>query len=161
MGLTAIALDSRVATVPPQWSAAWIMRRVAEAYATERRLPLARRHMIGSAWPQTATEFSDVVGRADDDRRERFAAWEYAALNVSAQDITRQEEAYDWLLIILAPYPEERLCLAQWAAAKAYRRSLRRTLLKRGWSRSTFLRRVTAGAHVIALELTRQGIPVV
>jgi hypothetical protein len=161
MRLSTISIDSQ-ALAPPQWSAEWVMRRLVEAYAIERRLPLARRHMVVSAWPRTVTEFADVVGRADDDRKARFAAWEYAGeLGVSANAITRQEEAHDWLAIILGPYPEERLCLMQWAAATAYRRSVRRMLMKRGWSRSTFLRRVTAGAHVIAVELSRQGIPVV
>jgi hypothetical protein len=160
MRLTAIAIDSELGPAPAQWSADWVMRRLVEAYAVERRLPVARRSMIPSTWPRTVTEFADVVGRADDDRKQRFAAWEYAGLNVSARDITRQEEAHDWLRIILFPYPEERLCLSQWAAASVYRRSVRRMLLKRGWSRSTFLRRVAAGAHLIAVELTRQGIPV-
>jgi hypothetical protein len=33
-------------------------------------------------------------------------------------------------------------------------------MLKRQWSRSTFYRMISAGAHVIALELKRQGQPV-
>jgi hypothetical protein len=161
MRLTTIAINSELGPAPAQWSAEWVMCRLVEAYAVERRLPPSKRHMVASAWPRTVTEFSDVVGRADDDRKQRFAAWEYAGeLGVSARDVTRSEEAHDWLRIILAPHPEERLCLATWAAAGAYRRSVRRMLLKRGWSRSTFLRRVAAGAHLIAVELTRQGIPV-
>jgi hypothetical protein len=159
MRLSTIAIDSQ-GLAPPQWSAEWVQRRLIEAYSVERRLPVARRRMVGSAWPVMAVEFSDIVGRADDDRKERFAAWEHTRLGVSAADITRLEEAHDWLLIILLPYPEERLCLSQWAAAIAYRRSVRKMLEKRGWSRSTFYRFVTAGAHVIALELTRQGLPV-
>jgi hypothetical protein len=159
MRLSTIAIDSQ-GPGPPQWSASWVQRRLIEAYSVERRLPQARRRLlIASAWPSMAVEFSDIVGRADDDRKERFASWEYVRLGVSAADISRMEQAHNWLGI-LKPYPEERLCLAQWAAAVAYRRSVRRMLLKRGWSRSTFLRRVTAGAHVIALELTRQGLPV-
>ena len=159
MRLSTIAVDSQ-GLAPPQWSASWVQRRLIEAYSVERRIPLAKRRMVGSAWPPMATEFSDIVGRADDDRKERFAAWEHTRLGVSAADITRLEEAHDWLRIILFQYPEERLCLAQWAAAVAYRRSLRRMLERRQWSRSSFYRRVTAGAHVVAMELTRQGLPV-
>jgi hypothetical protein len=160
MRLSSIAIDSR-ASAPPQWSGDWVQRRLVEAYSVERRLPQVRRRLlIASAWPPMATEFADIVGRADDDRKERFQAWEYAQLGVSASDIDRMEQAHDWLAI-LAPYPEERLCLAQWAAAVAYRRSLRRLLLQRRWSRMTFWRRVTAGAHIIALELMQDGRPVV
>jgi hypothetical protein len=159
MRLSTIAIDASRAVVPAAWSAEWVQQRLIEAYAIERRLPVARRRMVGSAWPPMATEFADIVGRADY-REERFQAWEHVPLGVSAQDISHMEQAHDWLMI-LAPYPVERVCLAQWAAAIAYRRSLRRMLERRRWSRSSFYRYVTAGAQVIALELTRQGQPVV
>lgn len=159
--LNTIAVDSTAAAVPAQWSSSWVQRRLVEAYAVERRLPPARRRLlVASAWPAMQVEFQDVVGRADEARQEVFQSWEYARLSVSAKDISRMEEAHDWLLVILAPYPQERLCLAQWAAAVAYHRSLRRLLLKRQWSRSTFYRYVTAGAHVIACKLIQHGRPV-
>jgi hypothetical protein len=158
--LSTIAVDSR-GLAPPQWSAAWVQRRLVEAYSVERRLPAKRRPLlIASAWPSTVVEFSDLIGRADEARRQVFQSWlEYTRLGVSAEDISRMEQAHDWLAI-LAPYPEERLCLAQWAAAVAYRRPVSRLLLQRRWSKPTFYRRITAGAHVIALELIRQGQPV-
>jgi hypothetical protein len=161
MRLTTIAIDSR-GLAPPQWSADWVQRRLIEAYSVERRLPQVRRRLlIASAWPSMKVEFADIVGRADDDRKDRFHSWDYARLGVSAEDVSRMEAAHDWLRVILVPYPEERLCLSQWAAAVAYRRSLRRLLEKRRWSRTTFYRYVTAGAHVVALELNQQGLPVV
>jgi hypothetical protein len=160
MRLSTIAIDSRRGTAPPQWSAAWVQHRLVEAYSVERWLPESRRRLlIASAWPNMAVEFSDVVGRADQAREQVFQSWEYARLGVSAQDIARMEAAHDWLAI-LAAYPQERLCLAQWAAAVAYHRPVRRLLMQRRWSRTTFWRRVTAGAHIIALELTRQSQPV-
>jgi len=160
--LSTIAIDASRAVTPAAWSADWVQQRLIEAYAVERRLPHARRRLlIASAWPSMKVEFSDIVGRADDDRKERFHSWEYAQLGASAADISRMEQAHDWLRVFLAPYPEERLCLSHWAASAAYRRSLSRLLKLRRWSRSTFYRRATAGAHVIALELTRQGVPVV
>jgi hypothetical protein len=159
MRLSTIAVDSQ-GLAPLQWSASWVQRRLIEAYSVERRLPQARRRLlVASAWPSMAVEFSDIVGRADDDRKDRFHSWEFTRLGVSAADISRMEQAHDWLAI-LAPYPQERLCLCQWAAAIAYRRSVRRLLQKRGWSTSSFYRRVTAGAHVVAMELTRQALPV-
>lgn len=160
MRLSTIAVDSQ-GLAPLLWSASWVQRRLIEAYSVERRLPQARRRLlIASAWPSMAVEFSDIVGRADDDRKERFHSWEHVRLGVSAQGISRMEQAHDWLRI-LKPYPEERLCLAQWAAAVAYRRSLRRMLERRQWSRTTFYRYANAGAHVVALELNRQSLPVV
>ena len=159
MRLSTISIDSQPVAVPSQWSGSWVQRRLIEAYSVERRLPATRRRLlIASAWPSMAVEFSDVVGRADEARQQVFQSWEYAKLGVSAQDIARMEAAHDWLAI-LAPYAQERLCLAQWAAAVAYGRSLRRLLLQRRWSGTTFWRRVTAGAYVIALELERRGTP--
>ena len=159
MRLSTIAIDSQ-GLAPLQWSASWVQRRLIEAYSVERRLPQARRRLlVASAWPSMAVEFSDIVGRADDDRKERFHRWEFTRLGVAAADISRMEQAHNWLAI-LAPYPEERLCLAQWAAAVAYRRSVRRMLERRQWSRTTFYRYASGGAHVIALELNRQGLPV-
>jgi hypothetical protein len=157
--LSTIAIDSR-GSAPPQWSASWVQRRLVEAYAIERRLPEKRRRLlIASSWPGMVVEFVDLVGRAEQAREQVFQAWEYAGLGVSAHDVSRMEAAHNWLAF-LAPYPEERLCLARWAAAVAYRRSVGRLLMQRRWSKPTFYRRVTAGAHIIALELIRQGQPV-
>jgi hypothetical protein len=156
-----IGIDADRAIAPSQWSANWVQQRLIEAYATERRLPHLRHRAIANAWPSTIIEFSDIVGRATEAREQVLHSWEYAGSGVTAADLTRMEDAHNWLLIILAPYPEERLCLSQWATAIAYGRSLRRLLTKRHWSRSTFYRFVSAGAHVIALELQRQGKPVV
>jgi hypothetical protein len=156
-----IGIDADRAIAPSQWSANWVQQRLIEAYATERRLPHLRQRAVSNAWPSTIIEFSDIVGRATEAREQVLHSWEYAGSGVTAADIGRMEQAHDWLRIILAPYPEERLCLSQWATAIAYGRSLRRMLLKRRWSRSTFYRYVTAGAHVIALKLQQQGRPVV
>jgi hypothetical protein len=158
--LSTIAIDSTSVAVPEQWSGSWVQRRLIEAYVTERRLPRSRRRTIASSWPGMVVEFVDLVGRADDAREEILQSWEYSDAGISAHEITRMENAQDWLRLILAPYPEERLCLSAWAAAIAYRRSIRRLLVQRRWSRTTFYRYTTAGAHVIAIELRRQGLPV-
>jgi hypothetical protein len=160
--LTTITLDadSHTPNPPSEWNAAWVQIRLIHAYSTERRLPHLRQRSVANAWPAMVIEFSDIVGRATEAREQVLHSWEYAGSGVTAADIGRMEQAHDWLRIILAPYPEERLCLSQWATAIAYGRSLRRLLLKRHWSRSTFYRFVGAGAHVIALDLQRQGRPV-
>jgi len=159
--LSTIAIDADIATAPAEWSGEWVQERLVRAYSVERRLPHLRRRPVTNTWPVMAVEFSDIVGRADDDRKERFQSWEYAGSGVTAIDIGLMEAAHDWLRVILGPYPEERLCLSQWATAVAYGRSLRRLLAKRRWPRTTFYRYVGAGAHVVAVELRRQGQPVV
>jgi hypothetical protein len=158
--LSTISIDSQ-GLAPPQWSGSWVQRRLIEAYSVERRLPRSRRRTIASSWPGMVVEFVDLIGRADVAREQVFQSWEYSGVGVSAADLSRMEQAHDWLREILASYPEERLCLMQWATAIAYRRSLRRLLLQRRWSRSTFYRMVGAGAHVIAVELQRRKLPVV
>jgi hypothetical protein len=155
--MSTIAIDSR-GSAPPQWSGSWVQRRLVEAYAVERRLPRANRRSVARAWPPMVVEWSDILGRADAVREQIWQSWEYSNVGVSAEDISRMDTAHDWLLI-LAAYPVERFCLSHWAAAIAYSRSLRRLLLKRGWSRTTFYRHVGAGAHIIALELERRKIP--
>jgi hypothetical protein len=159
--LATIAIDSSQTIAPAQWSASWVQRRLIEAYSVERRLPQPRRRLIFNAWPKPMVEWTDIVGRADTVREEVLQSWEYANLGVSAEELTRMDDAQDWMRVILAPYPEERRCLSQWATAISYRRSVRRLLVQRGWSRTTFYRYVTAGAHIVAMELRRQGQPVV
>src|SRR5262245_18047136 len=119
MRLSTIAIDSILPVAPTQWSGAWVQRRLIDAYATERRLPYRqRRPTIANAWPEMAVEFSDIVGRADDARAEVLQSWEYLIDGaVPFEDIARMEEAHDWLRCILKDYPEERLCLSQWATA--------------------------------------------
>jgi hypothetical protein len=159
--LTTISIDSQPQTAPAQWSGAWVQWRLVAAYSVERRMPRLRRRPIASAWPATVVEWEDVIGRAEQARHEVWQSWELANAGVSADDVTAMEEAHDWLRVILKPYPTERLCLGQWATAIAYGRSVRRLLQQRRWSRTTFYRYVTAGAHVIAIELQCQGQPVV
>jgi hypothetical protein len=145
--LTTIAIDGQPASPPEQWSADWVQCRLIEAYSVERRLPQLRRRAIAGAWPATVVEWEDILGRASEVRQQVLQSWEYSNSGVSAAELTRTEQAHDWLRVILAPHPTERLCLAHWATAIAYGRSVRSLLKRRRWSRSTFYRYVTAGAR--------------
>lgn len=159
--LTTIAIDSQAGQAPAQWTAAWVQRRLVEAYAIERRLPQPRRPTAGSSWPPTAVEFQDLIGRADEARSQVLQSWESVRGGVSSDQVSKMEQAHEWLRTILAQYPHERLCLASWAMAIAYRRSVRRIMLQRRWSRSSYYRYVTAGAYIVAVELQREKLPVV
>lgn len=155
--LSTIAVDSE-APVPAQWSAAWVQRRLVEAYMVERRMPRTRRPTTNS-WPAMQTEWEDLVGRAEEARHEVLDSWELLRCGVSAEEVSKMDAAQDWLSLLKA-YPEERMCLARWAAAIAYGVNLSQMLMERGWARTSFYRKVTAGSYIIALELERQGEPV-
>ena len=70
------------------------------------------------------------------------------------------EQAHEWLRLHLANHPAERTCLAHWATAIAYNRSLRALLMRRRWSRSTFYRRVDEGSRIITAALIADDVPV-
>jgi len=153
-----IEIDLGIGEAPTRWNAAWVQARVVEAYTIERKLPGARKVVTGTAWPNVNYTFADKVGWPD--ARERVLDEWMRAGSAFAAEISRMDEAHEWLRIHLAQYEVERLCLAAWATSMAYHRSLSGLLRKRGWSRTTFYRRVTAGAHVIALALDAKGEPV-
>ena len=156
----AIEIDLGIGTAPECWNAAWVQARVVEAYTIERKLPGHRKIVTGTAWPTVNYEFADKVHWTD--ARERVLDdWARTSGGVYAADVARMDQAHEWMRIYLvAPYEAERLCLSSWATALAYHRSVRGLLRTRGWSPSTFYRRVTAGAHIIALALDAKGEPV-
>jgi hypothetical protein len=156
--LASIDVDAPIIhPAPARWSGQWVRRRLIEAYAIERRLPGERGHN-GTAWPAILYEFADVV--AWDDARERVLdAWANTRGSVFAREIARMDEAQAWLYL-LAERPIERQCLAIWASAVAYRRSVSRLLASRRWARATFYRRVCNGSILIARHLGRNGVPV-
>jgi len=155
--LNTIALDASAGSAPAEWSPEWVQRRLVEAYSIERRLPNVRRKKTaGGSWPAISYEFADVVGWTD--ARDRVLdVWAHDRAGVFAAELKRMEEAHEWLRTILAKYETERLCLAHWAACIAYRRSLRRLLAQRRWSRTSFYRRIAIGSLIIAVQLKERG----
>lgn len=155
--LTTIALDAAPGAAPAQWSPEWVQRRLVEAYSIERRLPAVRRKKTaGGSWPAISYEFADVVGWTD--ARDRVLdGWAQDKSGVFAAELSRMEEAHEWLRVILAQHEIERMCLAHWAACIAYRRSLRRLLEKKRWARTSFYRRLAIGSLVISMELNERG----
>jgi hypothetical protein len=121
---------------PDRWSGSWVQYRLIEAYSVERRLPQLRQRAAAGAWPATVVEWEDLIGRADSARQQVLQSWEYSNAGVSAAELSRMEEAHNWLRIILAPYPTERLCLAHWATAILSQKPP--AVETAPWSRSTF-----------------------
>lgn len=158
---------SRIATIdmdvaqqpPPAWTPDWVCTRLVEAYRIERRLPGHPRNKIVAPWPVHNYEFSDVVGW--DDARERVLdKWAHIRGGVYAIELTRMEEAHEWLRVQLRAYAGERMCLSGWAACVAYGHSLRALMVRKRWSRSSFYRRRDDGSVIIAKALQDDGVKV-
>jgi len=159
---------SRIATVdmdvpqdpPPAWTPDWVCTRLVEAYRIEARLPGHVRKKLVAPWPAHSYEFSDVVGW--DDARERVLdKWAHIRGGVYASELSRMDQAQEWLRVQLRHYAGERMCLSGWAACIAYNHSLRALMVRKRWSRSSFYRRVDTGSIIIAKALRDEGVKVV
>lgn len=139
--------------VPLHWTGAWVRGRMREAFEIERRMPRPRGGS-SSAWPQVLHEFSDMVHWLDA-RARVWADWQRAK-GAYAFEVSRMEETFGWLAILL-DHPGERRCLVAWAQNTT---SLSAMLRRRGWSRATFYRRVVDGSERIAAVLNCQGAKV-
>ena len=143
--------------IPAQWTPRLVQQRLREAFAVELRLPDANRPRgLTSVWPAAALyEFHDVLHWPD--ARERvWQSWSRAKAAYPFE-ISRMEEALGWLPLI---EEGERRCLAAWALATARGIPVRRLLRQRGWSPSTFYRKVDGGAAQIAATLDARGVVV-
>jgi len=158
---------TRIATIdmdlpqdpPPAWTPDWVCTRLVEAYRIERRLPGHVRRKLVAPWPAHSYEFSDVVGW--DDARERVMdKWARFRGGVYAIELSRMDQAQEWLRVQLRNYAGERMCLSGWAACIAYNHSLRALMVRKHWSRSSFYRRVDIGAGVIARALQDENVKV-
>jgi hypothetical protein len=153
-------IDMDVAQLPPEiWTADWVCTRLVEAYRIEQRLPGQVRRKLVAPWPKHAYEFSDVVGW-DDARQRVLDNWAQTKGGVYAIELTRMEQAHEWLRVQLRHYAGERMCLAGWAACVAYGHSVRALMVRKRWSRSSFYRRVDTGSIIIARSLVQEGVKV-
>ena len=161
--LATIDRDMELLEPPPQWDAEWVRWRLVEAYRIEQRLPGANRRMHTGFWPEHPYEFSDIVGWDEDGNSasQRVQAdWSHARGGVYASEVSRLDEAQEWLRVDLKDHHVERKCLASWAACVAYKHSLRALMLRKRWSRSSFYRRVFLGSERIAVRLRANNVEV-
>ena len=155
-----IEIDLAPSAAPPiAWTAEWVRQRLVEAYQIERRLPGVVQYFIGNGWPETTDTFAEKVYQGELAREAVLDKWERGG-GCTTAEVTRKDQAQDWLLNYLATYHIERTCLMHWATATAYHRPLRPMLRRRRWSTTTFYKRVEDGAKIIARELQRDGVPV-
>ena len=146
-------------TLPPQWTAAHVRTRLVEAFEIDRRLPNGRLAPLRSTWRlATIDTFADKVAQGELASEYVLEQWARSG-SVTAPEVTRWEEAFGWPGKVLAErHPAECRCLLAWAACIAFGRPLARELRKRGWARSTFLRRAESGAERIAGYLNERGV---
>ena len=106
--------------------------------------------------PRTGSRSTTTSSR--DDARERvWRSWARAKGGVFPVEVSRMEESLGWLLLV---EEGERRCLAAWLRCRLAVLPLRKVLRQRGWSRSTFYRRVDGASARIAAILGERGVAV-
>ena len=143
--------------MPAQWTPRLVQQRLREAFAVEQRLPHSGRPRgLVSFWPAVLHDFQDML-HWDDARARVWQSWAQSKGGVFPHEISRMEEAQGWLLLV---EEGERRCLGVWALAVARGIPVRKVLRQRGWSKSTFYRKVDNGSVHIAAILGERGVAV-
>jgi hypothetical protein len=134
------------------------MARLVEAFEIDRRMPRDRHgRRIKSSWPTTPIyTFVDMVGWDTGEASERvLRSWEKTP--ASPQEVTRMEQAFEWLMHLSTKEARE---LEIWAKCTAFGLSLSAAMKHRGLSRTTFYRKRDQMAGHLADRLNRQGVAV-
>lgn len=140
-----------------QWTPRLVQQRLREAFAVEQRLrESGRPRGLVSSWPAVLHDFQHML-HWDDARERVWQSWARSKGGVHAFEISRVEEAQGWLLLV---EEGERRCLGVWALAAARGIPVRKVLRQRGWSKSSFYRKVDCGAVHIAAILGEHGLAV-
>lgn len=152
-------LSRHSASSEGSWTAELVRERLIEAFEIDRRLPRVGPVRMKGWLFDTVDSFSDRVHQGELASERVLEAWAHGS--VSAEEITRMEEAFDWpRRHLVNGHAVEAKCLLAATFCIASRRSISAMLRGRGWSRQTFYRRVDAGATAIAEALNRRGLPV-
>lgn len=142
----------------PFWDGELVKARLIEAREIEAKLPHVGTRRLTTTWPAKPIHtFADVTGWSDASERV-LQSWERSA-SLAAWQVTRMEEALDWLRLLKDE--DERRALDAWALSKAVRRFRLNRIMKRlDVPKTTFYRRVNDGAANLAMELNRRGVQV-
>jgi hypothetical protein len=147
---------------PQQWTSTWVRARLVHAFEIERKIPgRPGPSLIKNTWQLAVVHsFADLVAQGEAPRRELYNRWARAGA-ATAHEVSLMEESFGWPAQALRNGRlAEAKCLLAWAHAQAGGPPLRKTIRVRGWSRSTFLRRVEAAAEAIADYLNARGVQV-
>lgn len=113
----------------------------------------------GNAWPPILRDFADLLAQEEQQEGERDRDHNRITLQPTARQVTLGEEALAW-----RRYVTEAQALAVlniWLRCRALRiRSWQREAVRRGFSRETAKRRLARAYFLIAVGLTRDGLPI-
>lgn len=157
MMMTAVITPAAFAPpAPTEWSATLVMQRLLEAYAIEMRMPAERFTAIQRSWPVTPLhDFTDRL-HWQDPRERVWAAFAHAK-GVHSWEVSRMDEAIDWLQLL---HQDDRKYLMIWGMARTRRRPLRRVLRMQGYPPASFYRKVKRCAQNIADRLNERRVQV-
>lgn len=115
---------------------------------------------FGSNWPTTLHDFADLVAQAEGGQLDRNnAERNRIRFNATAAQVTRSDQAMAWAARYLEGHPGPRGVLQIWLLCKATRRKFVKECKKRGWSRATAYRARDKALSIIAIGLSRDGLP--
>ncbi|MCC3246695.1 DUF6362 family protein [Methylocystis sp. WRRC1] len=141
-----------------EWTKEIVFHRYLEAADVLRRLPPVRfPKEFGNAWPDVLRDMDDIRGHDPDERVREFAAVARRAPPPAAA-ITRQEEVNDWTNRYLRAWPGPRRVLLAYALCVVAGLSFRALCRKRGWARTTAMRRIDKALLIVRDGLSKDNI---
>lgn len=142
--------------VPEPWSPKLVSDALVEAVRMAQRVAGAVGPQgFGAHWPKYRHTFADIVGWGDTDEKIRT---EIRRLPTAAE-ITRMETALTWQSRYLARHPGPARAIKLWLRSKATRVPYTVLIRRQKWPPATAYRARDKALTLIALGLTRDGIP--
>lgn len=140
---------------PTEWTGAYVIERLIEAFKTDRYLRLPRPRETGGSHPQTIYTEDDRLGWL-----ERQDADKVIVIGPSKEHFERMEEAFGWLDGYFKIDAVAALALKQYAKMKAFKIGLRKFCADNGCDKTTMPRRAMSVADRIALILSALKTPI-
>lgn len=138
--------------LPPQWTGEHVIKRLIEAFKTDRYCKLERPKQPGSAHPQIEYDDDDRAGWQADDRG--------IVIGPTKRDFARMEEAFSWIDVQFKVDFDGANALRGVCICKARKWSLQNYCAGNHLDRRTLRRRSTNAANDIADALSACRTPV-
>lgn len=138
--------------VPEQWTGEYVIKRLIEAFKTDRYCKMDRPKQTGGAHPQISYEQEDREGWIADDRP--------ILIGPSKEHFDRMEEAFGWLTFEFRLNPARADALRGYCIAKARKWSWSRYCRENGLTKSTMNDRAFKAANDIATMLAACKTPI-
>lgn len=142
--------------VPPPWTPNLVADALVDAVRMAQRVAGAVGPQgFGANWPKYQHTFADIVGWGDTDEKVRT---EVRRLPTAAE-VSRMEVALTWQARYLARQPGPARAIKLWLRSKATRVHFTVLIKRQKWPPATAYRARDKALTLIALGLTRDGIP--